>query len=546
MNRASGAMVAANLFQSAVSTGSQRASLQYIFHRIRLNLVPFNAQDVYQICLVAYNSDTIDLMADAEVMRGVADSFNRADQSVLTPFQASLVVDTLRKAGINASSKEVMVPEEDAVSPETLLDVLRAMNVHGGTRDEKKIAAVLEKVPRLLDEFSPSQLALALSELGKLRCSDADAMHKIAKRLFNFADDVGPLEASLVAKSLAMTRGTPYTTLRRAFSLAEQRISDFQPEDYTNTLVALQNAGRQYTRTFTKLVEAGLEHVENMDATTLTAFLVTFTQLEYTNREHVEIFADAFVDVANDLDEKTLVQAFVALQRLNLLHEDVFSSLVSCLLRYAALLDPRHLAPVMDVCSSAAHNSDVLMKILLDRAFECTRYLHPAALAEILDIVAHYPPAHTHPLVDVFGRQAQLRLEIFSSLDLARATRGLAHLGYRNPEYYTQAAQKGFMYGFKDWSFLEPILMGMSYSEEVPIRTIKVLASFTAPMAKSMSLQEVERANRYFLQMKCEEDFVYRALANRVMHFVKEITPDMPQELQQLVQRGAVNRMSEV
>ncbi|KPI88994.1 hypothetical protein ABL78_1878 [Leptomonas seymouri] len=546
MNRVGGAMVTANLFQPAVLTGAQRASLPYIFHRIRLNLVPFNAQDIYQVCLVAYNNDTIDMMADAEVMRGIADSFSQSDQSVLTPFQTSLVMDTLRKAGINISPKDVVVPEEDAVSPETLLDVLRAMNVHGGTRDETKIASVLKKIPPLLDEFSPSQLSLALSELGKLRCSDADAMGKIAKRLFNVVEDIGPLEASLMVKSLAMTRGVPYMILRKAFSIAEQRIPDFQPEDYTNTLTALQNAGRQFTRTFVKLVEAGLDLVEGMDAATLAAFLVTFTQLEYANREHVEIYADALVDVANDLDEKTLVQAFVALQRLNLLHEDVYSNLVSCVMRYARLLDPRHLAPVMDVCSSAAHNSDVLMKVLLDRAYECTRYLHPAALAEILDIIAHYPPARSHALVEVFGRQAQLRLEIFSPRDLARATRGLAHLGYREPEYYTMAAERAFMYGFKDWSFLEPILMGMSYSEEVPTTTIKILASFTAPMAKSMSLQEVERANRYFLHMKCEEDFLYRALANRVMHFVKEITPDMPQELQQLVQRGAVNRMSEV
>lgn len=547
MHRAAGAVVATNLFQSALSTGSQQASLPYIFQRIRLNLVPFNAQDVYQICLVAYNNDTIGLMEDPDVMRGIADAFARSDQSVLNPFQSSLVTDTLRKAGINVSPKEVMVPEEDAVSPETLLDVLRAMNVHAGTRDEKKIDAVLEKVPALLDEFSPSQLALALAELGKLRCTDAEGMNKIAKRLFTVAHDLGVLEVTLTVKALAGTRGMPYATLRRAFSMAEQLLPDFQPEDYTNVLTALQHAGRQYNRTFVKLVEAGLENVESMDAATLTAFLVTFTQLEYTNREHVEIYADALVDVANDLDQQNLVQAFIALQRLNLLHEDMFATMLSCLLRYAHLLDPRNLAPVMDVCSSVPHNSDNLMAILLNRAYESTRFLHPASLAEILEIVAHYPPARSHALVEVFGRQARLRLEIFSPLSLAQATRGLAHLGYRDQEYYTMAAQQGFMYGFKDWSYLEPILMGMSLSEEeVPLSTIKILASHTAPMAKSMSLQEVERANRYFVQMRCEEDYIYRALANRVMHFVKEVTPEMPQELQQLVQRGAVNRMSEV
>jgi hypothetical protein len=546
MNRAASAVVAAGIFETAVSTGSQRASLPYIFERIRLSLVPFNAHDLYQVCLVAFNNDTIGLMEDGDVMRGIAAAFARADQTVLTPFQVSLITDTLRKAGINSSPKEVMVPEEDAISPETLLEVLRCMNVHRGTRDETKIAKVLRHIPPLLEEFSPSQLSLALSELGKLRCSDADTMNKIAKRLFTFANELGPLEVSTAVKSLAMTRGMPHATVRRAFLLAEQHIPDFQPEDYTNTLMGLQSAGKQFNRTFVKLVEAGLNSVESMDAEMLTAFLVTFTQLEYTNREHVEIYADALVEVSNDLDERTLVQAFVALQRLNLLHEDMFATMLSCLVRYARLLTPSHLAPVMDVCSSVTHNSDALMKILLDRAYECTHYLHPASLAEILDIVAHYPPARNHALIEVFGRQARLRIEIFSPLDLARATRGLAHLGYRDPEYYTLAAQKGFMMGFKDWSFLEPILMGMSFAEEVPISTVKILASHTSAMAKSMSLQDVERANRYLMQMKCEEDYVYRALASRVMHFVKEITPDMPQELQQLVQRGAVRQLSEV
>ncbi|CBZ26336.1 conserved hypothetical protein [Leishmania mexicana MHOM/GT/2001/U1103] len=533
------------LFSSALSTGNRPASLDYIFQRIRLNLVPLNAQDIYQICTVVYSNDTLGVLSDAELMRGIADAFQRSDQRVLNPFQASLVMDTLRRAGINASPKEVMLPEEEAISPETLLNVLRAMNVHGGTRDERKIDEVLKNIPAVLDEFSPTQLSLALCELAKLRCVNAEAMNRIAKRLFEKTDDLSVMEVSLTTFALAKTRGMPYATVRRAFALSEQRLEEFQPDDYVNVLLALQVAGKQYGRTFVKLVEAALGKVENLDAVTLTEFLVTFTTLDYGKREHLEIFADALVDVASDLDQQHLVQSLVALQRLDLLDEELFSALASCVMRYAKNLEPRLIAPVMDICSGVSHNTDGLMHVLLDRALECTRMLHPNDLADILDIVALYPGARGHALVEVFGRQARLRLELFNPVALARATRGLAHLGYRDVDYYTQAADTGFRFGFKDWSSLEPILMGMCFNEEVPVRTVKVLASFVSQMAKSMSLQEVERANRYLVQLKCEENHVYRSLANRVMHFVKEITPDMPQELQVLVQRGAVNRLSE-
>ncbi|KAG5490632.1 hypothetical protein JKF63_00753 [Porcisia hertigi] len=549
MNRAiageAAGVAVVNLFPSALSTGNCPASLDYIFQRVRLHLVPFNAQDIYQVCTIAYNHDTLGMLHDAELMRGIADAFQRSDQRVLNPFQTSLVMDTLRRAGINASPKEVMVPEEDAISPETLLNVLRAMNVHAGTRDEHKISDVLRKVPAVLDEFSPTQLSLALSELAKLRCSNADAMNRMAKRLFENTDDLSTMEVTLTVKALAETRGMPYATVRRAFALAEQRRSEFQPDDYVAVLLALQGAGKQYSRTFVKLIESALEKVENLDAVTLTQFLVTFASFSYEKREHLEIFADALVDVASDLDQRHLVQALIALQQLHLLHEELFSALASCMTRFAKTLEPRLIAPVMDICSGVPYNTDGLMHSLLDRALECTRMLHPNDLADILDIVALYPGARGHALVEVFGRQARLRLEVFNPVSLARATRGLAHLGYRDADYYTQAADTGFRFGFKDWTFLEPILMGMCFNEEVPVRTVKVLASFVTPMAKSMTLQEVERANRYLVQLKCEEDHVYRALANRVMHFVKEITPDMPQELQALVQRGAVNRISE-
>lgn len=547
MQKSALSIVSGPLF-SSLSTGNhanRRASLGYIFERIRLNLVPLNAQDVYAICTTAYHSDTIGMMQDGDFMRGISDAFQRSDQTVLTPFQTSLISDALRRAGISTSPKEVLVPEDDAISPEALLDVLRAMTVRGGTRDERKISDVLRRIPVIIDEFSPTQLSLAITELGKLRCTNADAMGKLAKRLFERKDEIGPFELSSTVKALALTRGIPFTILRRSFSLAEERLAEFQPEDYVYVLTALQSAGQQYSRTFAKVVEKGLEHVENMDAMTLTQYLVTFTTMEYRNREHIEIYGDALVEVATDLDQRELVQAFVALQRLHLLSEDMFATMTSCLMRYARVLEPRCIAAVMDVCSSVPHNSDNLMRLLLDRAMECTRLLSPYNLAEILDITAQYPPARSHPFVEVFGRQARLRLDIVGPRDLAMTTRGLSRLGFRDTDFYIQAAETGFRFGFKDWSFLEPILMGLCLSEECPLAIVKSLASYAAPMARSMSMPDIERANRYFLQLQCEEEYVFRALASRALHFVKEITPDMPEELQMLIQRGAMNRMTE-
>ncbi|KAK7200560.1 mitochondrial RNA binding complex 1 subunit [Novymonas esmeraldas] len=534
-----------NLFPSSLTTGTRAASLEYILQRVRLNLVPFNAQDVYQLCTMLYNADSMNIMNDAEFMRGIAAAFKRSDQRVLNPFQTTLVMDTLRRAGINAAPTEVLVPEEDAISPETLLNVLRSMTVQVGTRDERKIDQVLAKLPSVLDDFTPTQLSAMIKELATLQCTNVEAMNKLAKRLFPNIESLNVMEVVQTAKALAESRGMPYATVRRGFGFAEQRVADFEPEDYVALLSALQVAGKQYNRTFVKLVESALERVESLEAVTLSHFLVTFTMLEYSNREHVEIFADALVEVSSDLEQRQLVQSLIAMQRLNLLHEEIFGVLVTHLMRYVTVLEPRNIAPVMDICSGVSFNTDALMSRLLDRALECTHTLHPTDLADILDIVALYPGARGHALVDVFGRQARLRVEVFSPPALSCATRGLAHLGYRDPEYYMLAAETGFRFGFKDWAALEPILMGLCYSDDIPGRVVKVLASFIMPLARSMSVQEVERANRYLVQLRCEEDHVYRALAHRVMHFVKEITPDMPQELQTLVERGAVNRRGE-
>ncbi|EKF29652.1 hypothetical protein MOQ_006553 [Trypanosoma cruzi marinkellei] len=523
----------------ATAVATRPAPLDHIFQRCKLNLVEFTAQDIYQVCTTAYNMDTIGMTQDPDFMRGLHDAFRRSDQTVLSPFQANLIADTFRKVGIISTPNEVAVPEEEAISPESLILVLRNMNITK-QRDERKMNTVLKLMFPILDEFSPTQLSLTVTELARLKCTNTDFLGKLAKRIIEFNDDLSPLDISLTAKSLAYCPGVSHNILRRVFQIVEERMSEFQPEDYVNVLHALNVLGPKFLMTFRRLVECGLEHVENMDAVTLTNYLVCFSTMDYRQLEHVEIYADALVEVATDLSEKDLVQAFIALQNLQLLSDTMFGTMASCAMRYAPKMDPRNIAPIMDICSTVPHPSEPLMKALLDRAMECTRILTPNQLGDILNLIGLYPPAREHPLVQMFGKQARLRLDLMGPDALAGATRGLANLGYADPEFYIQAAETGFRYGFKDWSLLEPILMGLSITAQCPQTMVRVLGSHLAPMTRSMSLLDIERANRYMKRLGCEDDFVYKAMASRVLQFVKEITPDMPEELQILLQRGAV------
>ncbi|RNF22478.1 uncharacterized protein Tco025E_03078 [Trypanosoma conorhini] len=523
----------------ATAVATRPAPLDHIFQRCKLNLVEFTAQDIYQVCTTAYHMDTIGMTQDPDFMRGLHDAFRRSDQTVLSPFQANLIADAFRRVGIISSPKEVAVPEEEAVSPESLIMVLRSMNITR-QRDERKMNTVLKLMFPILEEFSPTQLSLTVTELARLKCQNTDFLGKLAKRIIEFNDDLSPLDISLTAMSLAYCPGVSHNILRRVFQIVEERMGEFQPEDYVNVLHALNALGPKFLMTFRRLVECGLEHVENMDAVTLTNYLVCFTTMNYRQLEHVEIYADALVEVATDLSERELVQAFIALQRLNLLSDTMFGTMASCAMRYAAKMDPRNIAPIIDICSTVPHPSEPLMKALLDRAMECTRILSPNQLGDILNLIGLYPPAREHPIVQMFGKQARLRLDLMGPEPLAGATRGLANLGYADPEFYIQAAETGFRYGFKDWWLLEPILMGLSITAQCPPSMVRVLASHLAPMTRSMSLLDIERANRYMKRLGCEDDFVYKAMASRVLQFVKEITPDMPEELQILLQRGAV------
>nr|CCC94052.1 unnamed protein product [Trypanosoma congolense IL3000] len=521
------------------SVASRPSTLQYIFSRCKLNLVPFTAQDIYQICTTAYNMDTIGMLQDPDFMRGLHDAFRRSDQSVISPFQANVIVDTFRKAGINSTPSSVAVPEEDAISPESLILVLRNMNITK-QRDERVMSNVLKLMFPILDEFSPTQLSLTVTELSKLKSTNADFVGKLAKRIMECSDDLSSLDISLTVESIAYCPGVSHNIIHRMLQIAEERMGEFQPEDYVNVLHALNALGPKFVSTFRRLVECGLEHVENMDALTLTNYLICFSTMDYRQREHIDIYADALVEVAGDLSEKDLVQAFIALQRLKLLSDGMFNTMGSCVVRYAAKMDPRNIAPIMDICSTVPHPSDHLMKVLMDRAMECTRILTPNQLGDILDVIGLYPPAREHPLVQLFGKQARLRLELMGPEALANSTRGLANLGYNDPEFYVQAAETGFRYGFKDWVLLEPVLKGLSMGGQCPPNMVRVLASHVAPMARSMSLAEIERANHYMKHLGCEDDFVYKAMASRVLQFVKEVTPDMPDDLQLLLQRGAV------
>lgn len=523
---------------NAVGFSSRPPLLESIFQKVKLNLIPFSAHDVYQICTLAYHNDTLCLSQDPDFMRGLSDAFTNSDQTVLTPFQVNMITDTFQKCGIISTPKEVMIPEEEAISPESLLDVLRSMSVTR-QRDEQKLEQVVARMIPLLEEFTPTQLGQAVIELAKLDCPKVDVINTITKKLLTVMDDLSALDVSLVGKSLCTTRGISSLVLRRYFTAVEPHFPHFQPEDYVNLLTGLRSLGASYLPIFTKLVEFGLEQVENMDGVTLTHYLSSFVTMNYRQRSHIEIYADSLVNVATDLAEPELVQALVALDHLQLLNEELFSLMTKCLCRFAPLIPPGHLAPVIDVCSRSPQTNEVLMAALMDRMMECVRFFTPHQLAEVTDLISLYPPAKAHPMIPLLGQQGRHRVELMGSIPLAMLTRGLANLGYADADFYVLAFETGRRYGFKDWSQLAPVVRGLTISGGCSISITKILASYISPMTKSMQLQDVLLANKFLCELGCEDDYVFRAMATRVLQFVKEVTPDMPEDLQLLLQRGA-------
>ena len=512
--------------------------LEEMFSKVRTSQIPFNAQDVYLLCATALNMDTIGMMQDPDFMRGLSSAFLRSDQSVLSPFQINLVTDVFARAQINITPNEVMVPEQDLVSPESLLNVLRAMNLHK-KRDEVKLSQTIELMIPMLDEFTPSLLAEAISEFSKLKCNDGNFMGKIARKACEVSDSLSALDIGNMVMGLSYCTGVPHMIFLRVLKIAEARCGEFQPEDFINVLYGLNCAGPKFINTLAILTEKALEHVENMDAASLTYFLVCFTSLDYKNRAHIEIFGDALIEVVEDLSEKDAVNAIVALCRLQLLTPQSWNIVAGHILSVAPTMDPRNIAPVMDMCSQVPFETDLLMKALLDRSADCTRLFTVWQLGEILDIIALYPPAREHRIVQLFGKQARLRMDLLGPTPLSNACRGLANLGYADPDLYLAACETHFRFGFKDFAMLEPVLQGLCINAGINTMTAKILGSYLIPMAPQLSLQEIERANRYMNRLGCEDDMVFKALADRVRVFVRDVTPDMPEDLQVLLARGA-------
>lgn len=511
--------------------------LDEMFRRVRLSMVEFTAQDIYQICGVAHNMDTLGMMEDPDFMRGLSSAFLRSDQTVLSPFQINLITDTFAKANINVKPTDLVVPDAECISPETLLNMLRAMYMNK-IRDERKVRQCIKHMEELLEDFTPVQLAQATKELAMLQCTDGNFMGKLVKRACAVSDTLSPLDISTMARAISLTKTVPHGVMLDVFNLVEQRVQQFLPEDYLNCLYAFNAAGPKYIKHFATLVGAGLEHVENMDSSMLTYFVVCFASLEYRNREHIEIYADSLVEKAHELSEKDLVQTMMALLRLNLLSEQVFNICIEVAAKYAPTMDTRNIGPVMDVCSQVSFNSDIVMLPLLDRTAEACRLLNQNQLGDILDIIATYPAAKEHPVVEQLGRLCRMRLDIMGPTPLSRAAKGLANLGYSDPQFYLEACAAHFRWGFKDYSLLEPILQGLAITAQATPYTVKILGSYLIPMCPQMSLQEVERANHYMCRLQCEDEEVFKALADRVRVFVREITSDMPQDLQLLLQRG--------
>ncbi|EPY33682.1 hypothetical protein STCU_02084 [Strigomonas culicis] len=480
-------------------------------------------------------------------MQALGDAYKRAEHRVLSPFQTSLIVDTLRRAGVYMNGTEMALPEDDeAITPELLLNMLISMNVNK-TRDERQMQAVMEKLLRLLDECTISQLLSMVRELSQLQYSSADAFTKIVKRVLKeneATDELTTMDICYLVAEAASVRGVPHLVMRRLVHLQEAQQEHFQLEDYRNVLRAFSFLGPAYRLHFNRLVEHGLQFVESMDSMTLMGFLTLFEPMNYSQRDHVEIYADALVNLASDLKEQDLVRAFVVLQRLDLMDEGVFAIMANCLLYFANNLDYRNIVPVIEVCSHVGHNSDELMKVMMGRIMECLRVLNAVQFAALVESIALYPPLKERPwLIEAFGKQATLRADLMTSESMALTAKGLAQMGYRDSDFYVLAYQISIRYGFRRWCDLEPILMGLCFAPETckPEMT-KVLASHVSQMARSLSLPEVQRAHRYMTTLQCEEDYMYRALAGRVLHFVKEITADVPDDIQVLLQRGSINR----
>lgn len=527
---------------SALTTARVARPLQALLNTIRLQTVAFNAQDVYSMCVMINSGDTLKLMQDAEIMRGLQASFQRSQQSVLSPFQVTVCNETFRKAGIRAPPKDIVMPDDEQASPESLLNVLISM-IATKNRDERKIAQTLKMMKGMIDDFVPAQLVAAVRHLSFLQCTDATFMSLLGKRLAETHDDVNTFDLAGAIMSLCLTKGVSHPVLVSLLEVANQRAEDMKADDMSLVLQGLIAVGPRYRPYLTGMVSHALENAETLDVNCLGYFLSAFAALEYKDRSHMEIFADAIIEKCHELTDRQLVATMQAIQTLGIITAPLFDAFAERAAVRAAKLDPRNIAALLDVCSTAPGNTDVLMRALLDRIAECAMLMNANQLGDVLEIIANYPPAREHSsVVAALGKSCKRRLEGMGPPPLAKAVYGLSSLGFSDADFYIDAALVQLRWGFKDYSIMEPILLGLVSCGCTEPTVVKLLASHIPSLCRQMTVHQVERCNMYLNRLQCEDERAYRGLAERIKVFTKEVTPEMPQEIQALLERAAASQ----
>jgi hypothetical protein len=542
------------MLQHVVRTGGGALSgpagvfrrLPALLDTIRLQKVYLNAQDVFSLCATMNNADSLKLMQDPDFVRGLKGGFDRSDQSVLSPFQVNIVNDTFTRAGLRVMPKDIVVPDDEQASPEAIINALQGM-IATKTRDDRKITKMARMIKgEMLEDFAPPQLVAAVRALSFLQCSDSATMSALGKRFLEVHDDVSTLDLCQMTHSLCATRGILPAVLFQLFEVVGQRCEDFRAEDLALALQGIIAAGARYKSALPPLVLQGLEKVETLDANVLGFFLGAFTVCQYKDLTHVEIMADALAERAHELTELQLVMTLNALEELGVLSPQLFDVFAERALPRCPRMDVRQIAPMIDICSrvnaAQSEHVDGLMAALMDRASEASILFSSNMLGDILDAVALYPPAKGHPMTASLGRQVKRRMEGMGPPPLAKAIYGLASLGFEDPDVYVDAALVQLRWGFKDYTVLEPILLGLVGCGFTDPQVVKMLASHIPTMARQMTMEQVVRCNGHLNRMQCEEEKAYRALADRVKVFVREVTADVPEDIQALLERAAASQ----
>lgn len=518
--------------------------LPLLLNTVRLQKVYLNAQDVYSLAGSIAAGDHLKLMGDPDFIRGLKGCFDRSDQSVLSPFQVNVVNDLFNRAGLRVMPKDIALPDEEQASPESLINALLAM-IATKNRDDRKITKIANMMKTMIPDFVPTQLVNAVKALSMLKCTDYAVLSQFGKRAAESHEDLSHLELATIVHSLCLTPGITHGVYLKLFQVVSMRCEDFRPEDTALILQGMIAVGPRYKQFLAPLVLQCLENVETLNGEVLGYFLGAITVMQYQDRGHTEIIADAMVERCHELSDRQVTMTLESMAELGVLSPQLFDDFAERVLPRIVKFDVRNVAGLIDVCSRLAPGStkvDAVMMALLDRCADAAILFSHNMLGDILDGIALYPPAKTHPATTALGKQVRRRMEGMGPPPLAKAVNGLASLGYADADIYVEAALVQLRWGFKDYSILEPILMGLvTCGVQDPVLT-KLLASHIPPMAKQMTLVQVERCNTYLNRLQSDDERAYRALADRVKVFVKEVTPDVPAEIQTLLERAAASQ----